>query len=132
MSRKIKDALLQSTKALPAAGASASSDAFDLGVDPWPTVEQIQAKITAPAVASLADTKTLTYTFEDSADGSSFAAISELNTLVQTGAGGAGDGAEERVVSLPPSVRRYVRATAAVEAAGGDNTGESFTFELLF
>lgn len=128
MNRILKDIELTKVKALPAAAASASSDAIELGLG---IPEGIQAQLLAPAVPALVDAKTIIYTFEDSADGAAFAAIPELATLTQLGAGGVGAAAASRTVYLPPSVRKYVRVTAAVLAAGGDNTAASFTFQLL-
>lgn len=133
MSRAIKDALLKTVKALPAAAASASQTAIDLGaVTPDVSLQNVEALLSVPATPSLVDTKTITYTFEDSADNSSFAAIAELATKVSTGAGGTGAAAVSHRVKLPPATRRYLRVTAAVLTAGGDNTAISFTLELLF
>ena len=86
MIRSIKDADLIVTKALPAAGASNNSDTITLGTEP---PEELQVELSVPALPSLADTKTATFTFQDSADNPSFAAIPELATLVMTGSGGA-------------------------------------------
>jgi hypothetical protein len=85
-----------------------------------------------PALPSLADTKKATITLEDSADGTTFAAIPGLAALEVTGAGGAGAVAANRRVRLPADVRRYLRAKAAVEAAGGNNTAKSLTLALVF
>jgi hypothetical protein len=129
--RSIKDAALIKTKALPAAGAANATDSIDLQkVDA--SFEGIEVEIAVPALPSLADTKTVTVTLKDSADNATFAAIAELATLVLTGAGGAGAAAASRVVRLPSSTRRYLRADIAVEAAGGDNTAKSATLSLLF
>lgn len=128
MNRILKDIELIKVKALPAAAASASSASIQVGPG---LPESIQAQILAPAVPALVDAKTIIYTFEDSADDSSFAAIPELATLTQLGAGGVGAAAATRTVYLPPSVRKFVRVTAAVLTAGGDNTAASFTFQLL-
>lgn len=129
MIRSIQDADLISSIALPAAAASASCVALDLGLEP---PEEMQLRLSVPAVPALVDTKTITYTFEDSANNSSFAAIPELATVVSTGAASAGAAAVERTVYLPPSARRYVRTTAAVVSGGGDNTGVSMTLAALF
>lgn len=128
MNRILKDIELIKTKAHAAAAASASTASIEVGPG---MVETMQAQIVAPAVPALVDAKTIIFTFEDSADDSTFAAIPELATLTQLGAGGAGAAAATRTVYLPPSVRKYVRVTAAVLAAGGDNTAVSFTFQLL-
>ena len=122
--RSQKDASLISTKALPAAAATANGDSIDLGAAA--SAEAIQFNLAVAAVPALVDAKTIIYTFQDSADNSSFAAIAELATVTSLGAGGVGAAAVNHNVYLPPSVRRYVRVSATVLAAGGDNTGVSF------
>lgn len=129
MIRSIKDADLIVTKELPAAGASNNSDTITLGTEP---PEELQVELSVPALPSLADTKTATFTFQDSADNSSFAAIPELATLVMTGSGGAGAAAASRTVSLPPGVRSYLNVACAVAGSGGDNTAKSYTVSLKF
>jgi hypothetical protein len=129
--RQLRDASHKQTKALPAAAASASCTAIDLGPEPKFVGEQFELELSAPAVPALVDDKTIIYTFEDSADNSSFAAIAELSTLTQLGAGGVGAAAAVRAVRLPSSVRQYVRVTAAVLTAGGNNTAASFSLQLV-
>jgi len=71
-------------------------------------------------------------TLDDSADGISFAAIAGLAALqVTVGTGGGSSEASLRV-RLPNTARRHLRATAAVEAAGGNNTARSLTLDLIF
>lgn len=129
MIRSIKDADLIVTKALPAAAANVNSDTITLGTS---IPEEVQVELSCPAVPSLVDAKTITYTFQDSANGSSFAAIPELATVVQTGASGAGAAAVVHTVQLPPSTRAYLNVNAAVLTGGGDNTAKSFTVSLKF
>lgn len=127
---KIKDENLSKTKALPAAGASASTDSVDLGADRvGPVGNEVEVHITVPDLANLADDKDLTITFEDSADDSSWAAIAEAPVFTLTGAGGSGASGITRRIYLPPSTRRYFRVTAVVEAAGGDNTASSLSVD---
>ncbi len=85
-----------------------------------------------PATPSLVDAKTITYTFQDSADGVSYAAIADLPTVVSTGAGGAGAAAVERQFKIPTTARRYLAVNAAVLAAGGSNIAVSFKLSLVF
>lgn len=131
MGRNIKDANFIATKALPAAGASVSTTAFDITGSGF-VPEEIEAQLSLPATPNLADAKTITLTIEDSADNSSFAAVAALATLVVTGAGGAGAAAASRLLKFPSNLRRYVRVTASVDASGGDNTAVSVTFQILF
>lgn len=132
MKRYLTDALLRSVKALPAAAANADCDSIDLGANPYPATEGIMVRVTVPATTALVEDKDITITFQDSADDSTFAAIPELATLVITGAAAAAGGAATvREVFLPPSVRQYLNANAAVETGGGNNTAVSFTLELV-
>ena len=131
--RNIQDSALVVTKALPAAAATAYTDALDLGeTSPAVAVEKVEVLLTVPATPSLVDAKTIIYTFADSADNSSFTAIAELATVTSTGAASAGAAAVSQRVKLPPSVRRYVRVGATVLTAGGDNTAVSMTLAARF
>lgn len=131
--RAFKDRNTNVEKAHPAASASASTDAIDLGVNrAGVNLDEIDVRIFSEALPSLADTKTATLTVEDSADNSSFAAVGGLSTLVQTGVSTNGAAAAERTVRLPPSTRRYVRVTSAIAADGGNNTAKKFGLDFLY
>lgn len=129
----VRDENLKVSKAYPAAAATANSDAIDLG-DTYPALMlgDAQIEIAAPAVPNLADTKTATHTLQDSADGSSFAAVAELQPLVQTGASSAGADAATRRYKAPAGLRRYIRVSTAVASAGGDNTAKSVELSVVF
>lgn len=129
--RKIRDAQMEVTKALPAANANNLSDAIDLtqGGD---VPENVEIEIVAPAVPSLADTKTATYTIHESDDNSSYAAAPWCPTITQTGASGAGAAAATLRVRPPQGAKRYIKLRQAVVADGGDNTAKSGTMRLLF
>ena len=73
----------------------------------------------------MADTKKATIVLEDSADGTTFAAIPGLAALEVAGAGGTGAEAINRRLRLPADVRQYLRANVTVEAAAGDNTAQT-------
>lgn len=128
---KIADNLLTRTKALPAAGAAAVTDSIDLKAEEvGPIGANLEVHVEIPALASLSDDKDAVVSFEDSADDSTFAAVTEMGSLTVTGAGGAGSSAATERFYLPPSVKRYLRATTSVEASGGDNTGDSITVKV--
>ena len=132
MPRLIQDASLTAVIALPAAAASSNTPGIDLGQTTLDAAhEKIDVLLTVPAVTALVDTKTIIYTFQDSADNSSFAAIPELSAVTSLGAGGVGAAAVSRRVKLPGSTRRFLRVNAAVLAAGGDNTAVSMTLKVL-
>lgn len=129
--RTITDALLAKSQALPAANANNSTASIDLEqVNAFPVNEKVDLEISVPATAALVETKDITFTVEDSADNSSFAAVPALATFVVTG-GASGGAASARVVKLPGSTRRYVRVNAAVETGGGNNTAVSYKMALL-
>lgn len=130
--RRLQDANLTKTKALPAAAAANASDSIDLGSTTLgPVADEIEVDISIEATPSLVDDKTITLTLKDSADDSTFTAIAGLATLVVTGASSAGAAAASRRLKLPPSTRRYLRLDAAVLTAGGDNTAKSYTMTVL-
>ena len=129
----IRDAALKVTKACPAANTNHNTDTIDLGcTNPGASVESVEVEIVIPALPDLAAGKTLTVKLQDSADGSTYADIPELAAFVVTGATTTGgSAAATRVIRLPSSAKRYLRANLAVATAGGDNTGKSVTVSLL-
>ncbi len=127
----LKDANLIKTLALPAAGATAVTEAFDLMQGPYQESE-FDVEVSFPALPSLADTKSATATLEDSADGVTFAAIAALAAFKVTGAGGAGSALAVRKLRIPSDTRQYLRANVAVDAAGGNNTALKFSLALVF
>ena len=130
--RRLADPSLVVTTALPAAGATSNSSSLDLGNTPIGAfADLMEVVVSIPATPSLADTKNITLTLQDSADNSTFAAIAAEATLVVTGAGGAGAAAASRRVKFPPTTRRYVRLSAAVDSAGGSNIAVSTTFQIF-
>jgi len=139
--RQVQDANFISVTALPAANANVNSGSFDLGqrsavtngLDAGFNVENCELQVTVPATPNLADTKSITFTFQDSADNSTFAAAPTGGVIgTVTGAGGAGAAATTFKFRIPNNVRRYVNVNAAVAASGGTNTAVSFTVKLLF
>jgi hypothetical protein len=127
--RQIGDASFSTSKAFPAAAASASSSSFDLGKN-YLTPSNIEGQITWPALAALADTKNVVFVAEHSDDDSSYSTMGITRTI--TGAGGAGVAKGEFLFRLPSNAKRYVRVTATEDSAGGNITASSFTFALLF
>jgi hypothetical protein len=130
--RNRKDAALSVSKALPAAAANNDSDSIDLEQVYGGRIENVELEISVPALPALVEAKTVTITIQDSADDSSFAAVTGLATFVITGAVGNGAAAVSRRIKLPPITRRYVRWNQAVLTGGGDNTGVSVTGALVF
>ena len=127
----LKDANLIKTLALPAAGAVAHTDILDLMQGPYQE-PHFEVELSFPALPSLADGKSATATLEDSADGVNFNAVAALEPLVVTGAGGNGSALAVRKVRIPSDTRQYLRASVAVDAAGGDNTAAKLSVALVF
>ncbi len=129
----MKDALLITTKALPAAAASNSHDGIALGARTSPNgtfTGDVELEISWPALPALVDAKTVTFTVQDSADNVTFATLGLTHVL--TGAGGAGVAAGTKRFRLPRTVKAYVNVLQAVLTAGGDNTAVSTTVSLIF
>lgn len=126
--RNIPDAALQKVTALPAAGASNSSAAIQLG-DGLPDDFVIQVSI--PATPNLANGQTLTFAVQDSADGATFSTITGLSSVVVTGTAGGGP-ATVRSMYLPPTVRQYIALNQTASSSAGNNTAVSSTLSLLF
>lgn len=127
----MKDASLIKTVALPAAAASASTAAIDLGVPNADQIGVVKVTITLPALPALVDDKTVTVSLTDCAtSGGSYTAIPGVGNLVVTGAGGAGAAAKTWVLYLPPHTKQFLKGKADVLTGGGDNTAKSLTIEV--
>lgn len=131
--RSIRDADLQANLAAPNANATTLSGVIDLGTDrPFPTTERIVLAAIFPAVANLANTKTITLTVED-ADANAnanFAALTLVGSATITG-GASGSAAVTHRFYLPGTVRRYVRVNALGGSAAGTTITETATVNIL-
>tara|TARA_R110002126_G_scaffold198538_2_gene346143 strand:- start:3366 stop:3773 length:408 start_codon:yes stop_codon:yes gene_type:complete len=129
--RNLQDSNFISTVTLLAAGANTAT--FDLEQVTGGDIEKIVFELAGPALltAQLTDAKVVTYTLQDSADDSSFAAVDPLITTTQTGAGGAGAAAKTIRFRLPANTRRYVRIAQTATATPGTLTA-SMVAKLLF
>lgn len=130
--RDLQDLNLSASIALPAAGASADTPSINLATTTSGRARRVELLVSVPATPSLVDTKTITFTVQDSADNSSFAAVADLPAIVSTGAGGVGAAAISRRFKLPIGLRQYIRLDIAVLAAGGNNTAIVATIVLVF
>jgi len=95
-------------------------------------MKDMEWRLTVPACPDLVNDKTIIYSIEtdnDVAFGS--AKVVNANLITMTGAGGVGCAAVDERFKLPSDSERDVRVKATVLAAGGDNTGISFTLDLL-
>lgn len=129
ISFEIQDSLLTVTRALPGQNATVNSSAIDLGiVNPVLAGTHSDLVLDVPATTT-ATGQTQTFTIEDSADNSSFAAVAALATLVLTGASNA-TAATTRRWRLPSDVRRYVRVSITSSASATSQTGVLSTLTL--
>lgn len=128
-SRRLKDATFIRTAVLAQAGVNTT--AIDLEQVQGGIIEGIQLEVAIPAVAGISDTKVLTFTLQDSADGANWAAVDPSVSTTVTGASSAGTPAKTVEFPLPPNTRRYVRVAQTATATSGAFTG-SFTVSLLF
>lgn len=136
MARNLQDAELIETKALPAAGATAYTDAIDLGAksDRAELAAEVEFEVSVPATPALVEAKTIILdiqTDEDSAFGSPKTVIDNIITVTGAALAAGGAAASQRF-RLPTNAERYLRASATVLADGGNNTAVSFTLKALF
>ena len=120
------------TVALPAAGASASTAPLDFqSAAPGPQRGKFEIHVELPALPNLVAAKTVAVELEHSdVVDSGFVSIPGTGNMKVTGATGNGVGAALFRLYLPPLFKRYVRATATVLAAGGDNTASNLTLAV--
>lgn len=125
--RDLKDADLIKTIALPVNAVTVVTASIDLG-GAGVALEEVDTVLSTTAATGV-DTKVITGVIQDSADNSSFAAISGLGslTVTATSTGAGGYPASSARFVLPRTTRRYVRAAFTGTALGGtasDGTGE--------
>jgi len=129
VSFEVQDALLASSFALPAQNATVNATAIDLTVaNPVLAGTHGDLVLSVPATTT-ATGQTQTFTIQDSADNSTFAAVAQLATLVLTGVSNATP-ATERRWRLPDSIRRYVRVSVTSSATATSQTGVTATLTL--
>lgn len=131
MTRKIKDALLEVSKAFPAAEANNTSDPIDLEQAAGGELENIVFELEIPALTALVATKTATFTVQHGAAANSLADLDPAITHVVTGVTGNGHPGEKVQFRLPPNAKRFVAVKCAVQASGGDNTAKKYTLRVL-
>jgi hypothetical protein len=129
MIHSVEDALLTITRAFPAQNTNANSGAIDLlTASPDWVSRHANLLLNVPATTT-ATGQTITITLQDSADGTTFAAVTGYSTIVLTGASNA-TAALERVIILPSYVRRFVNVNIAMSATTGDQTARIVTLKL--
>jgi len=127
--RNNQDLAYTSTVAIAQAGANTAT--FDLEQVIGGDVEKVVFELSAPAASGITDAKVVTYTLQDSADGSTFAAVDPATSTTQTASGGAGIAAKTVRFRFPANTRRYVRIAQTMTATAGTVSG-SMVAKLLF
>lgn len=119
------------TSSVAIAQAGANTASFDLEQAVGGDIEKVVFELAAPAAAGITDTKVVTYALQDSADGSSWAAVDPAISTTQTASGGAGIAAKTIRFRVPANTRRYVRIAQTMTATAGTVTG-NMVAKLLF
>ena len=129
--RNQQDQNFTSTVTLLAAGATTA--AFDLEQAVGGDVERVVFELAGPALttAQLTDAKVVTYALQDSADGSSWAAVDPAISTTQTGVSTSGAAAKTVRFRLPANTRRYVRIAQTASGTPGTLTA-AMVAKLLF
>lgn len=137
--RSLQDANARITQALPAAGATATSAALDLGTTTAFRIPGMEFLLAVPKTPGLANGKAITFTVQHSPDNgaTAFAPVPGLAPMTVTGAGANGGPASPAGTGpfqfrLPLGLMRFVRVVAVADAASGDVTGVNFTFQPVF
>jgi hypothetical protein len=128
-SRNLKDKNYVSTVNVAQAGSN--SAIFDLEQVIGGDIEGVVVQVQSPAIAGISDSKVLSYTVKDSADGTTFTTLAVPIVASVTGASSAGVTAKDFRFRLPPGTRRYVVVEQALTATAGTVTG-AYTTSLLF
>jgi hypothetical protein len=132
--RQLRDSALSYTAALPAASGTTSpgsTTSINIGVGPF-HAEEIDVEIAFPAAANNTSTgDTYTVQLYDSADNSTFAAVSPVVELVVPGVASTGSLALVKTIKLPVNTRQYIGFSIVATSGTGANTGVSITASLL-
>ena len=126
--RNQQDLNFTSTVAIAQAGANTAT--FDLEQAVGGDIERVVFELAAPTAAGITSTKVVTYALQDSADGSSWAAVDPAISTTQT-ADGSGIAAKTVRFRVPANTRRYVRIAQTMTATAGTVTG-NMVAKLLF
>lgn len=132
--RGLKDANLTATAALPNAANQVNTNVLDLGMaTPYAIIEHVQLLVVSTA-GNGANSKNISFAIHESSDNGNWANIAGLATPIGLATDNAGGGypAASFRLSLPPSTKRYLRASATGEANGGNASNGSFTVSVVF
>jgi len=121
MANEIQDQQLTKNVALPNAANTVNTGAIDLGATPYPATKAIEVRITTTQSTG-ANSKNINVVLQHSNESNAnFTNITEVKAPLIVNAGNAANYPSSSAnVNLPPSVKRYIRASATGEANGGD------------
>lgn len=123
--RNLQDKVLLKTTALHTTAANSAS--IDLEQTVGGDIENIVIQVISPA-SPATTAKICTYTLQDSADNSAWAAVDPSTTTTITAASSA-LAAKTIRFKLPPITRRYIRIAQTGDTLG--SVSGSFTFQVL-
>jgi hypothetical protein len=113
--------------------ASVSSESFDLEQVVGGDIENIVVEVVVPAVAGNTDAaESIDFAIQDSANDSSWAAVSPAIAFSVIGVASTGSAATSRRFRLPPSTRRYIKLVQTETGGGFTDDDEVVNFRLLF
>lgn len=121
------DQNLTVAKAGPTAAGTEYSSALDTGATSGigNITGQARLKLEVPTITGLANTKTTTFTLQDSADNSTFADVAAYPSVVVTGDGTTGP-AVDTYFDWRKELRRYIRVKAVLVASPGTITAYDY------
>jgi hypothetical protein len=126
--RNLVDALVSTTKVLPAANANNDTDAINIG-GLGPHRERLKLRASWPANTVLVAEKKITLTLKSGATSSTSTELDPAQSFVITGATGFAAGYVD--FELGQGVLDFIVVNQAVENGGGDNTGTTFTYRVV-
>lgn len=129
--------LASNAAALPNAANTVNTNVVDLGrTTPYAITEHV-AVLIATTQGTGANSKNINIALHESADNSNWANMANLGVpphcqLVDNASVTSNYAATNFRLTLPPSVKRYIRAGATGEANGGNASGGTFTLSVCF
>ena len=132
--RRLKDANLLLTFALPAAAStSTNSTALDTGVDNF-KLEEVDLVLSVPALNAtiVPDTRTVTLIIESSAASNFGTVVKTVISQTFTGAGGVGIPASEVRARIPTNGEQYYRGKITFGASTTDGSAVTAEFSAQF
>jgi hypothetical protein len=128
--RKLQDASFVASATLPATNNSnVTTTPFYLNGQSYSASEQFAVQVDIDPLANFGTAGALTVVIQDSADGVTFANISELGSTVVNANTTVTTSDQFR---LPPTARAYIRGLAAISAINGNISANNVTVSLRF